>query len=328
MRCCQSEAVSTESLIGILFFRQIPAVLRVLFSPIMPISSRSVLCAVVALCLSIVLWLVPALAQTTDLSAVLDHAADYVARYEDEQLGNVIASEDYVQNAVWYFNPGIVANRQQRRTQSDFLIVLIGSERIGVRQVNQVDRAKVKSKTPGLDAITDESPESMLRLIKTLREESTQYNIGSVFRQINLPTNALRVARRLEASRFEFKKHGTDKIDGVEVWEVRFQELRAPTLVKGTGGESLLSHGSLWIEPLTGRILKTEFSIENPFSKPPVKGKVTVTYKPNKALGILVPSEMNEHFEAELSAVDCVAKYSNFRSFKVDVSSGTLQPKP
>src|SRR6185295_8541065 len=121
------------------------------------------------------------------------------------------------------------------------------------------------------------------------------------------PTFALKVLREDQVPRFEFVKHGTGKVGGIAVWEIRFQEQRSPTLVHGTGGESLTSNGTLWIEPGTGRILKTEFLVENPYSNPAAKGKVVVTYTPNAALGMLVPSEMTEHYETDLSAVDCIA---------------------
>ena len=46
-----------------------------------------------------------------------------------------------------------------------------------------------------------------------------------------------------------------------------------------------------------------------------------MTYTENKAMGILVPVEMNERYEADQSFVTCVAKYSNFRAFNVVVRS-------
>ena len=286
--------------------------------------------AALLLVLPVVIWSIPAAGQANDLSAVLSRASQYVALYEDSQLGNVLAAENYTQKAVFYSGIGIIRARQERQTQADFLIVKIGSERIAVRQVNRVDRAVVKKNTPDLETIMNDTPEGIRRQIAAFREESAQYNIGGVLRHINLPTFALQVIREDQVPRFEFVKHGTGKIRGIEVWEIRFQELRSPTLVHGTGGESLISNGTLWIEPGTGRVLKTEFSVANPFSNPAAKGKTTVTYTPNAVLGMLVPSEMTEHYETDLSAVDCIATYSNFRSFKVDISTGAdrVLPKP
>jgi hypothetical protein len=56
--------------------------------------------------------------------------------------------------------------------------------------------------------------------------------------------------------------------------------------------------------------------------------EITVTYAANKALGILVPEEMNETYYNAASPliVRCNAKYSNFRSFNVDVKSSIDSP--
>jgi hypothetical protein len=263
-------------------------------------------------------------AQAVDLREVLGRAADYVALYEDSQLGNVLASETYVQSVSNYLSPGIALPRQQRRTESDFLIVLVGSERMGVRRVNRVNGDVVKSAEVNLEALMDDSTAGVRNRIATLREESARYNIGPVLRQINLPTFALKVVRREEAPRFSFVQHGAGKVNGIQGIEVRFQELRAPTLVHGTGGESLISSGTLWIEPATGRVLKTEFNVDNPYSK--ARGRVTVTYSVNKTLGILVPDEMKEHYESDGGVVDCTASYSRFRSFSVDLKSDIQAP--
>jgi hypothetical protein len=249
--------------------------------------------------------------QAVDLRLLLDRAAEYVAVYEDRQLGNVVATESYIQNA---------GPRLQSRMESDFLIVLIGGNRMGVRMVNRVDGKPVKSSETSFEAMMDDSPQGVLKRMAALREESTRYNIGPVLRQINLPTFALKVLRREEAPRFAFERRDTDKINGIEGVEVRFQERRAPTLVHGDKGESLLSSGAVWIEPATGRVLKTEFNVENPYAL--ARGRITVTYTENRALKILVPEEMKESYTAGgLNTVDCTARYSNFRSFQVDVKA-------
>lgn len=284
--------------------------------------SSCLIVAVIAVCL--LGGPLPAQDEARELQAMLGRAADYVALYEDRQLGNVLAAETYFQTVSSYLARGIALPRQQRRTESDFLIVLVGADRMGIRRVNRLNGDPVKSTEVNLEALMDDSPEGVRNRIAALREESTRYNIGPVLRQINLPTFALKVVRREEAPRFSFVQHGTGKVNGIQGIEVRFQELRAPTLVHGAGGESLTSSGTLWIEPATGRILKTEFNVENPYAK--AKGRVTVTYSANKALGILVPDEMKEHYETDGGVVDCTASYSRFRSFNVDLKSEIQAP--
>src|SRR5207248_4124412 len=129
-----------------------------------------------------------------------------------------------------------------------------------VRKVNRLDGKPVKSSTGDLEALMDNSPEGLRNQLRALNLESSQYNLVPVFGQMNLPVAALRVLRRKEAPRFSFTRAGTSKIGGVQTIEIAFKELMASTLVHGEHGESLLSWGNLWIEPGTGRVLKTDFN--------------------------------------------------------------------
>jgi len=148
-----------------------------------------------------------------------------------------------------------VDGEEQQRTQADFLILVLGKDRIGLRIVNRLNGVTVKPPVNGFDSMMDGSPEKIRQSISAIQNESSRYNIGAVLRKINVPTFALKVAREAEIDRFSIKKNGSDKISGIETWELKFQEKRSPTLVHGGLGESLLSSGSLWIEPGTGRIL-------------------------------------------------------------------------
>jgi hypothetical protein len=267
----------------------------------------------------------PAQDQARALPAILGRAAEYVAEYEDRQLGNVLTAETYLQTVTYYSGrAGVIGGRESRRLESDFLIVLVGDDRMGIRQVNRVDGVAVKNSGASLEALTDDSPAGVRSRIAALKEQSTRYNIGPVLRQINLPTFALKVLRREEAVRFSFVQRGTSRINGIQGVEIRFQELRSPTLVNGIRGESLPSSGAVWIEPATGRVLKTEFAVENPYAK--AKGRITVTYSVNKTLGILVPDEMAERYETDDAVVNCTASYSRFRSFNVDLKSDIPAP--
>jgi len=271
---------------------------------------------------------VPAQTPQDDLDAVLQRATAYVTKYE-EDLGNLIGSEEYLQNAAWKTAArGMISRKVQRRTSSDFLILQVGREWSGLRKVNRVDGSKVKDELPPLSDAFDGSPQSNWKQLRRMIEESTQYNIGDVIREINLPTFALAVMRKAEVQRFKFEKTGVDKINGVQTWEVRFHEVGAPTLVHGEKLEPLYSNGTLWIEPDSGRILKTELVVENRLNKSPIKARVLVTYEGGKRVQMLVPSLMLEHYETEANTIDCRADYSNFRAFEVDVKFEIAPPKP
>jgi hypothetical protein len=262
----------------------------------------------------------------TELVLILDRAAEYVAAYEDRELGNVISSETYVQDLFLDRGFRLPFSRQQRRTESDFLIVLVGTDRYGVRIVRNVDGKPVKGESRNLDALMDNSPDGLRKQIAGLNRESSQYNLGPVFGQINLPIFSLKVLRRGQASRFAFEQRGTSRISGIQTVEIRFQERDLPTLIHSDKGNSIMSSGSLWIEPATGRVLKTEMNFANSDTK--TKGRVTVTYEADRALGILVPRELKEHYESNEGYADCLATYSRFRSFNVEVKSDVPTRSP
>src|SRR5262249_7798584 len=141
-----------------------------------------------------------------ELETVLARASAYVTQYESE-LGNLIGTEEYVQSSAWMDNsiPPRVARKMQRRTLSDFLIIQVGEEWAALRKVNRVDGLKVKESAPAFDQAFETSPETNAKLLENFKHESTEYNLGDVRREINLPTFALHVLRKKEMSRFVFE---------------------------------------------------------------------------------------------------------------------------
>lgn len=263
-----------------------------------------------------------------DLDAVLARATQYVSQYEAD-LGNLIGSEEYVQRSVVLdnSNPPRVSMRMQRRTSSDVLIIQVGSEWEALRKVNRVDGLKVKEVVPSFEDAFDDSPAANAKRLRDMKNESTQYNLGYVRRDMNLPSFALRVLRRSEIARFSFERSGTAKIDDIQTWKIRFREQRGIALISGGKGENLYSNGTLWIEPETGRVLQTEFEVENPYAEGRVKATISVTYGTGKKVPILVPSYMIEHYESRYNTIDCRADYSNFRPFEVEVQFEIGKPQ-
>jgi hypothetical protein len=265
---------------------------------------------------------------SVDLDTVLRRATEYVAQYEAE-LGNLIGTEDYVQTGAWLDNstPQRVAKRLQRRTSSDFLIIQVGPEWSALRKVNRVDGVKVKESAPAFEDSFEDSPAMNARRLESMKRESTEQNLGDIQREINLPTFALKVLRKNEIGRFTFERAGTAKIDGVSTLKIRFHETSGRSLVQGAKGETLYSTGTMWIEPETGRVLQTEFEVENPFSAFRVKGRIQVTYGTAKKTQILVPTMMIERYESTYHTIDCRADYTNFRPFEVDVKFEIAAPQ-
>jgi hypothetical protein len=268
------------------------------------------------------------------LDTVVHRATDYVTQYEAE-LGNLIGTEDYLQSSVWpsvddsalrttsrnaIGPPSGLARTVSLRTSSDFMILNVGGHWSALREVRAVNGTAIKTEEPALDWAFDNNPANNLKRLESLKAENTRYNIGDILREANLPTFALQVLQKDQVSRFIFERAGSDKIGGITVWRVKFRELSGTSLVVNEkGGQNLYSSGTLWIEPDTGAVLKTEFHVNNDLVDPKISSNVVVTYAEERKLQILVPKTMTEHYETVRDVIDCRAEYSNFHRFETNV---------
>ena len=106
------------------------------------------------------------------------------------------------------------------------------------------------------------------------------------------------------------------------VWTLEFRESTNDFMVKGEKGRGVPSHGRVWVDSGTGRILRTEHISEDTA----VRAVIDVTYKSEPGLDLLVPDEMRENYLVRRTEVriDGRATYSRFRQFTVTT---TEKPK-
>jgi hypothetical protein len=146
-------------------------------------------------------------------------------------------------------------------------------------------------------------------------------------------------------------------VDGVVTSKIHYQESRRPTVVRTPDGVDMPVSGTLWIDPKSGRVLRTFLAITGEVRlspsedaqydsrgarvKPrnydpgkedrtvPTFARITVTYRHDDRLGMLVPGEMTEEYQSvsiassqeRIQRVRCRALYSDFRKFE---TSGTV----
>jgi hypothetical protein len=272
-------------------------------------------------------------AATEPVDLVLTRAAAYVAAYE-QGLGSVIADERYRQDVSFPAAADdpvggaarLLGNPIRRRDlRSEFLLLRAPGPLglwLGLRDVLYVDgrpapdRAPLQPRLPRDAAVSD-------KVFERLVNESARYNIGRVTRNVNVPTFALLLARASVQSRFSFEKREERTVAGTRAWALAFEEQATPTLIRGSAGSDLPATGIIWVDPTSGRIIQTELITDEPLTH--VRTKITVKYRPNSRLGIWVPVEMTESYRIgpansfAAQNIDCVATYSNFRRFEVDV---------
>jgi hypothetical protein len=194
----------------------------------------------------------------------------------------------------------------------------------------------VKHQSEYLQSALDTSQAISHKQVEAIIEDDAQYNVGPIKRNTNIPTFALQVVLPSNVRRFEFHKASESIIEGVPVWEVGFRETRGPTLIHDGNNNEEFAQGTLWIEPETGRIFKTDIKDKGYQRGRSFSTETVVSYRNAPVLGILVPLQMNEHYDLnERPILDCQADYSNFRRLQVNAefnfgpeSPGSEPPAP
>ena len=273
--------------------------------------------------LAALLVVVPVLAQTPEVDAVLDKAAEYVSAYTRDFVG-VVADETYRQEVhggrIGTDLRGfpIDAPGQKRDLKSDVLLVRApdGDRWMQFRDVFEVDGKPVRDRTDRLTKLFLQPSRSVEKQILDIATESARYNIGGVNRTINLPVFALTVLEDHNRPWFFFA--GSRKKDSAAgpLWDVEYREERGGTLIRTNGDESMPVRGHFSVEAATGRVLSSELLAENAA----LTARIDVTYAMEPSLGMLVPREMREKYSLkDGSTIAGKATYAKFRRYQVTV---------
>jgi len=206
----------------------------------------------------------------------------------------------------------------RRRLLSEFLFVYVPANGtwLGFRDVGEVDGKRIRNRKDRLESLLMQKSSTSIADLKRLADESARFNIGPIFRNFNEPTLGLLISDPRYAPRFRFEKAGEQTIDGTATWEVRYTEVRRPTVIQQVD-KDVPASGLLWIDPETGRVVRTELRVENESG---AVGRIVVDYRFEPKLDLWVPSEMTEVYEytrgTRRPLIECSARYSNFRRFE------------
>jgi hypothetical protein len=194
-----------------------------------------------------------------------------------------------------------------------------GAERtlwLAFRDVVEVDGRAVRDRQERLRRLFLAPPADALAQARAIAFESARYNIGDMVRTVNVPTLALEFLETAAQKRSRFRKVGEDTVDGARAWVVSFEERARPALIKTPRGQDVRTTGRAWIDPGTGRILKTEL---DPQLERGRASRITTTYAPDERLRLWVPVEMKEVYGMESRTLTGTATYTNFRRFETEV---------
>ena len=274
------------------------------------------------------------------LDVVLDRAGWYLESFVDE-FENVVAEEIYVQESsvlLPSFSPVVGRGRgsalppasemlraRHRDLRSDFLLVksLETSALVPFRDVIAVDGVAVRDREARLAKLFMNASTDAMAQAERIGEEGARYNLGNMRSTLGNPVLALGVLQRSYQSRFRFSLRKDDRSAEPGVSVVEYKEVASPAMVRGEGARDLMSHGRLWIDTATGRVVKTELQVE----QPAVRAIITTTFQLDSRSGIAVPREMREQYTlGNGNRVNNVATYGRFRRFDVSASEEIHAP--
>ena len=127
---------------------------------------------------------------------------------------------------------------------------------------------------------------------------------------IDVPTPLPRWAAGFLSARnqphFEFSKVGETEVQGLTAWEVKFRETATPPLW------SQPSSGSLWIDPSTGRVVRSAIAVRG---DAPISDEMTVDYRLDSATALSLPHTLKRrtHITSERSWVETTGTFTGCR---------------
>jgi hypothetical protein len=215
--------------------------------------------------------------------------------------------------------------------KSDLLLVKLGDENFWMqfRDVFEVDRKPVRDRDERLFKLFVEAKADARAQAESIQQESARYNLGPIMRTINVPIMALLFLERSVQARVKFEHGKTGSVkrfeglaDPAAIWMIEYNETGTGTLVKGTNDRDVPSHGRIWLDSGTGRVLQTEMISANT----ELRADINVFYKAEPGLELLVPGEMREIYVIRRNdtRIDGRATYGRFRQFTVTT---TEKPK-
>ena len=267
-----------------------------------------------------------------DVATVLTRVAAYVEEF-DRQLAGVVLEEQYDQRVL----PGSMSSRRSagygRRLRSDLLMVRLADEDrwVQFRDVFEVDGRAVRDRNERLARLFLSPSASALDQAEAIALESARYNVGSVYRTINIPVLAMAYFSPRHRHRSTFSRVDAGNTKGLtglasvqDIWAIRFQETQPNTMIRTEADADLPANGRAWIDVRSGRILKTELIAE----AVRIRARLEVTYRAEPGVDVLVPSEMREEYDGGpgTSRIRSRASYGNVKRFTVTTETMIRKP--
>jgi len=253
--------------------------------------------------------------QPPDASAVRDRLDAYLLAYEP-QLSALVADEEMTQRMEQGFGGWRVTNR---RIHSEVAFVALPGNAgwLGFRRVTRVNGRAVKDRGVPLAQLMAEGASDDYDQARLLLADSAAHNLGAP-RTINLPNLPLELLHPRHRHRFSQEVFAQEKVRGTQTTVLRLDEFATPSIIRQGDDGDMQTVVWAWVEPASGRLLRAQVNAKDArFGGPRFSAEVRVDFKDEPAVGLMVPSEMNEKFFVDDAGTGTgTAKYRNYRKFQ------------
>jgi hypothetical protein len=243
-------------------------------------------------------------------------------------LSNVVCEEDYIQEGKGW--PTL-----RRRLSSELLLVRHPVETdnwVMFRDTISVDGKPVADRSERITQLFVKPTGDSLARARAISANSERHHLVRPPPLVADPMLGVAVLQFRYQSALKFTLHGLDPEIGPSAAVIEFEQ---PPVSRGRGAAGQKpsvpgpvlnvrgGKGRAWIEPLTGRIVKTDVRVAID------QGRNTTTFARDQHLGIDRPSEMRTSWPGRGAGntITGVATYGNCRRFGVETSETLLPPK-
>ncbi|MBW8868570.1 MAG: hypothetical protein JF610_14810, partial [Acidobacteria bacterium] len=189
-----------------------------------------------------------------------------------------------------------------------------GNRWLSFRDVYSVDGRPVRDRDSRLQKLFESAAANRFDAARRIADEGARFNLGSISRNINVPSMPLTFITRENRARSAFRDAGREVVSGVAAIVLEFQETSRPTLVKSVTRD-VPGRGKFWVDPETGRVLKASAR----FEARDFTCEMLVTFGPVEKLSMWVPIEMTDTSENSKELITGLAVYTNYRRFDTSV---------
>lgn len=281
------------------------------------------------------------LEQLTPLSTemLVERGGHYAQRFE-RSMTTVVLEERYVQiiknwalppqapdeaHLEWVddlsrIRPDVIV-KQRRHTRSDLLLVQLPNQTwAAFRDTFEVNGRERRGRDDRLRRLFLQQTEDSRQQLRRINQASAEWNLGGVYRDINVPTSAVFLLHPRIQRRFSFSAGAASAVTGVACRVVALTEKTKPTVVRSWRGSDIPLTGNVCID-VEGKIWRTRLDLDPQYT---VRGMIEVTYRSDGHVDVLVPDRMWEWYslpgedeDGHRLYVEGLARYSNLRQFTV-----------